>query len=103
MLRKCPHCGFTISDDEIVFCPSCRELIDQELNLINDINKILYQCKNNDNKIEEKIQKENKSVKIQTEDDSNVVHIKEERKGTDIIWIVLAVIIIAVVLAMILF
>lgn len=96
-MRKCPHCGYSIYDSEIVFCPSCKGLIDKNLNLINDIDKLLYQYDRHDSKtkntiIEETIPEEKK---IQNDTDS-VIEIKQEKQKSNTIYIILILMIIII-------
>ena len=43
---KCPHCGYTNPED-MFRCPRCRKFMDPELNLIDDIDKAIYDYEHN--------------------------------------------------------
>lgn len=50
MAKKCSHCGFSIDDNEKIFCPNCGEFIDKELNLIKNLDKTLDTYEKNGNR-----------------------------------------------------
>lgn len=53
---KCPHCGYTNPED-MFRCPRCRKFMDPELNLIDDIDKAIYDYEHNTPK--KQIQRQN--------------------------------------------
>lgn len=46
---KCKHCGYD-SPEDIFICPKCRKFADEELNLIDSIDRAVYDYKNNPKK-----------------------------------------------------
>lgn len=103
-MRKCPHCGYSIYDNEIVFCPSCKGLIDKKLNLINDIDKLLYQYDKHENKTQN-INTEEIRQQISQETNQNNTTIKKiknkkEKNNTIYIIFILTIIIITIFVIM---
>ncbi len=101
-MRKCPHCGYSIYDNEIVFCPSYKGLIDKKLNLINDIDKLLYQYDKHENKTKNIVREERipEKKKVQNNNDS-VIEIKQEKPKSNTIYIVLILMIIIITILVI--
>ena len=107
-MRKCPHCGYSIYDNEIVFCPSCKGLIDKKLNLINDIDKLLYQYDKHENKtqninteeIRQQISQETSQEISQNNTTIREIKKRKEKSNTIYIIFILTIIIITIFVIM---
>lgn len=102
VMRRCPHCGCSIYDNESVFCPNCKRLIDKKLNLINDIDKLLYQYDKHENKIENVQREERKPEKIQIQNNNTITKVENRKEKSNTIYmiLVLTIIIIAIFILM---
>ena len=110
MAKKCSHCGFSIVDNEKIFCPNCGEFIDKELNLIKNLDKTLDTYEKNEQKaVTEKPKKtEVKQVAHHKydDDDSEIAKLKKTSSGginTTFIIIIAVIIVIAIILKFVLF
>ena len=100
MAKKCSHCGFSIDDNEKIFCPNCGEFIDKTLDTYE---------KNEQKTVTEKPKKtEVKQVAHHKydDDDSEIAKLKKTSSGginTTFIIIIAVIIVIAIILKFVLF
>lgn len=108
MAKKCSHCGFSIDDNEKIFCPNCGEFIDKELNLIKNLDKTLNTYDKNERKT---IKEKPKQTEVQQvshhkyDDEIEITKLQKTSSGSikPIIVIIAVIIIIAVILKIVLF
>ena len=107
MAKKCSHCGFSIDDNEKIFCPNCGEFIDKELNLIKNLDKTLDTYEKNEQKtVTEKPEVKQVAHHKYDDDDSEIAKLKKTSSGginTTFIIIIAVIIVIAIILKFVLF
>ncbi len=108
MAKKCSHCGFSIDDNEKIFCPNCGEFIDKELNLINKLDKTLDKYDKNERKTEKEKPKQTEVKQVshnRYDDDEEVTKLKKTSSGGNntIFIVIVVIVVIAVILKIALF
>ena len=91
---KCPHCGYTNPED-MFRCPSCRKFMDPELNLIDDIDKAIYDYEHNTPK--KQVQRQNYGKYHVSTYDMKKKKKKKKKEGHPFLITIIIIIIIIIV------
>ena len=91
---KCPHCGYTNPED-MFRCPRCRKFMDPELNLIDDIDKAIYDYEHNTPK--KQVQRQNYGKYHVSTYDMKKNNKKKKKEGHPFLITIIIIIIIIIV------
>ena len=91
---KCPHCGYTNPED-MFRCPRCRKFMDPELNLIDDIDKAIYDYEHNTPK--KQVQRQNYGKYHVSTYDMKKNKKKKKKEGHPFLITIIIIIIIIIV------